>query len=204
MAAEDPASAYQEALDGGLLGPADFAVVPGPRPVLFSAPHAYPHPRQERLKAADTGTGALVLAAAAMSGGWAMTMLRTAGYDPNWDSDDPYKAHVARLVRSGAVRAVVDLHGMRNEALDAELGTGGGATLPGDLTAAIVALLAPLRVAVDVRFAARHAGTVTQHAWAAGARAVQIEMGPRLRRDPAARVDLLARLAAVADLMSAP
>jgi hypothetical protein len=204
MAADDAAGRLEAALGSGLLGPGEFAVVPGVLPVLFSAPHAVAHPRQGRLKAADHGTGAVALAAALGAGAWAMTMLRTTAYDPNWDAQDPYKAHIGRLVASGAVRAVVDVHGMRDLSLDIEVGTGGGATLPADRVEAVLACLEGYRLVRDARFAARRPSTVTQQAFAAGAVAVQLELTPALRREPAARESLVRRLVALARVVAQP
>lgn len=192
----------EAALDAELLGPFAFTVLPGRLPVLFTAPHAAAHPREGRLKAADRGTGSLALAAAAAAGAWGMAMLRTATYDPNWDPTDPFKEHVERLVRAGVVRAVVDVHGMRASDPEIELGTGGGTTLSDIEATSLHALLDGARVARDVRFCARHPGTVTQHAHAAGASAVQMELCPALRLEPAGRERILGQLVAIADYLA--
>ena len=106
----------------------------GKLPVVISSPHAVNHPRDGRLKLADTFTGALALQLSEMTGAPAVIYSRTSEEDPNYDEDGAYKQLLAEVVAGSQARFVIDLHGLgRSQPFQLVIGTAHGRTIAGQL-----------------------------------------------------------------------
>jgi len=164
----------------------------GTLPLIISCPHAVNHPREGRLKLADTFTGPLAMQLAAFTKAHALIYARTSNEDPNYDADGPYKRELAALIRNTHSRFVLDIHGMgRSRPVQIAIGTAQGRTL-GDKAQIREAVVQAFRLAgfsemfIDVpnQYDASRAGTVTSYVWnSLGVPAMQVEIHKEFR-DP--------------------
>jgi hypothetical protein len=146
--------------------------------VVVTAPHAVPHQRDAATKRADMWSGGLALLLAELTG--AAAVVETSGVgDPSWEASHPFKEAVAQLVP----RVVVDLHAMRSQHGEVELGTGAPHGDPPTEIADVVRRSlehAGIATVVDRRFPARGHDTLVQWALRRGVMAVQVEVSVRL------------------------
>jgi hypothetical protein len=102
----------------------------GEAPILISCPHAVNHPREGRLKLADTFTGPLTTQLARLTDAYALIYARTSAEDPNYDLDGPYKRRLADLVTTNRIEFVLDIHGIgRSRPVQLAIGTAQGTTI---------------------------------------------------------------------------
>lgn len=108
-----------------------FLHIQGSLPILISAPHSAVHTRNGRLKRAEGFTGAIAHLVAKITGGHALYANYRLPTDPNWDRHSPYKALLARIVKTHNIQFVFDLHGMSNwHKFGIALGTINGRSCP--------------------------------------------------------------------------
>lgn len=174
----------------GNAGPSDGASVlvhRGPRPLVFTAPHAVDHFRHGRRKSNDARTGGLAIALAEHLDG-SVVALRRGGRefgDPNADLDHPLKDEAASLVGPGVT--LIDVHGMADREHEVLIGLGPAPTEAAHRLAARF-VEAGGRRSVGVRLADHETGfnakgpaTITAWASGRGAVALQLEIARRLR-----------------------
>jgi len=147
--------------------------VVGRRSVVISCPHAVNHPRENRLKLADTFTGALGLQLAEFTGASLLVYARTTEEDPNFDKAGPYKTHILGLIARVQPSFVIDLHGLgRSQRPELVIGTSQGATLGHNL--ALRDLLVQImnrnrftNIATDIPgfYDASRSTTIAAHVW---------------------------------------
>lgn len=114
---------------GSHTGP-ELIEIHGDVPIILSSPHAVNHPREGRIKLADTYTGTLTIQLASLTGANALVYARTSKEDPNYDIDGPYKRRLAELVENNEGRFVLDIHGLhRSRPMELAIGTVQGETL---------------------------------------------------------------------------
>ena len=171
---------------GPAVGPCTL-VVPGPRPIVCSAPHAVHHARDGTVKLNDAHTGGLALALAAHLDGSAIA-LRRGGPDfgdPNHDAEHPLKDAAEPLVGPGVL--FLDLHGMADRDHDVIVGVGAAPTKRSFrlaelfVNAAIRNGIAATVADDDTGFNANGATTMTMWALGRGADALQFEIAHNLR-----------------------
>jgi len=172
--------------------------VPGPRPVLLTAPHAVTHIRDGARKPADMTTGGLAETLAELTGCIALTCDGTPTRDPNYDPDGPFKSRLDTLLPG--TTAVLDLHGMQDTwgpdvCLARGLHPAGSADLlevcRRELTAS------GFTVSVGDPYDANTPHTVTSYCQRAGVPAVELELARRIRNpwdQPETSARLLAAL----------
>jgi len=165
----------------------------GRRPLLLSCPHAVNHPRDRRLKLADTFTGALGLQLAASTDASIIVYARTSAEDPNYDADGPYKRSILSFIARAKPSIVIDLHGMgRSQPSDIAIGTSQGKTLGHclELRDSLINILKSggiTNLAVDVPgfFDASRSNTIASFVWRTkSVPAIQVEIHKNFR-DPA-------------------
>ena len=158
--------------------------------VLFTAPHAVPHARHpaphggSERKKHDGATGQIAQTLSMHTG--AVALITRPPWTGNANADPlelcPFKQRMVGLIELGAVHTVVDLHGMAaHHGLDVCIGIGDDT--PDEPIERLCGLLDEAGLSWDVNepFAGRGAGTVRTNARAAGAAAVQVEIGPACR-----------------------
>lgn len=158
--------------------------------MLFTAPHAVPHARHpaphggSERKKHDGATGQIAQTLSMHTG--AVALITRPPWTGNANADPlelcPFKKRVVELIESGSVHTVVDLHGMAaHHELDICIGIGDD--MPGETVERLCRLLdaAGLSWAVNKPFGGGGSGTVRTSARAAGAAAVQLEIGPKCR-----------------------
>jgi len=176
-------------------GTSRLGQLPGALPILLSAPHAAVHTRRGERKEEEEFTGALVCLVASLTGAHALYARRRSPTDPNWYTDVPYKQRLGRIVASGGVRFVVDIHGTApDRSFGVALGTMEGRSCPEQRDRIIAQLEAhgfrrdaafPDRLDVDDTFTARGMEgqeTITRFAsQCLDVPAAQLELHPLLR-----------------------
>ncbi len=113
-------------------GETGFALLEGRCPVLISAPHGAAHWRGERWKQEEEYTSSIAHWLASQTGAYALYATHALRPDPHADRDTSvYKATLARVLSSGAIRLVLDLHGVKgNRDFALALGTINGESCP--------------------------------------------------------------------------
>ena len=158
--------------------------------VLFTAPHAVPHalhpaPHADGArKKHDGATGQMAQTLSTHTGAAALVTRPPWMGNANADPLElcPFKQRMVEFIKSGAVHTVVDLHGMAaHHGLDVCIGIGNDA--PDELIERLCGLLDEVGLSwgMNEPFAGRGAGTVRTNARAAGAGALQLEIGPACR-----------------------
>lgn len=151
--------------------------------VVFTAPHAVNHRRNDQVKLADRGTGGLAVALHERAGVGALVTAQYVGGDANFDRSHPLKDLL--FATRPQPRAVVDLHGMRegDGRADVVIGTSRDRVLGFPLGQVAKAFLEAegLVVSIDEPFDACRATSVTRFAHDLGIPAIQLELAPTLR-----------------------
>lgn len=153
--------------------------------LVFTAPHAVNHIREHKVKYAERGTGGLAELLALSSNNQALTVDGPLDYDPNWDQspDIPFKRRLLDLLTDK--RAVVDLHGMKDDyGIDVCVGQGRSPdAFAKQLADCLVGAFKSVgfRVEVDWPFDGRRIGTITDFVQERGFSACQVEIAARLR-----------------------
>lgn len=157
---------------GSRRGPALIEIL-GANPILISCPHAVNHPRNGKLKLADTFTGPIGIQLAELTKSYALIYARTTDEDPNYDNDGPYKKRLAGIVRANRLKFVLDVHGIsRTRPMQIAIGTAQGRTVGHDHQL-IDSFTASLRRAGFTRilvdepnlYDASRPATITSHSW---------------------------------------
>ena len=82
-------------------------------PVLISAPHAYRHIRNGRIKNAETGAGAIALFLNEHKNTHCMVKTAENEDDPNYNEKSPYKNALLDYIRANSIRYVLDIHELK-------------------------------------------------------------------------------------------
>lgn len=103
----------------------DFTILKGNVPILFSAPHAVEHIREDgTLKYGETYTKAISLYLNKYFNTYSIFKNRDNGIDSNRDNYDEYNVEMRRLIKDNNIKIVIDVHGAdRNRDFDVEFGT---------------------------------------------------------------------------------
>jgi hypothetical protein len=174
----------------------------GKLPVVISSPHAVSHPREGRLKLADTFTGALALQLSQRTGAPAIIHSRTSEEDPNFDENGTYKQLLTEIVIASRARFVIDLHGLgRSQPFQLVIGTAHGRSIDGQFAwrqsfADLLFNNGFNRVGIDIPeyYDAARPTTITSFIWrTTGVPALQLEIHKHFR-DPSARPHNYAKL----------
>jgi hypothetical protein len=153
--------------------------------VLLTAPHAGSQYRSGRgTKPADPGTGSLAEIMAETCGTAALTVMGSQVGDPNWDEEvGEFKQEVERLLANKPF--VIDLHAMTAwHGVDICIGLGAN---PDPITRACAARWRDaaralgFKVTINDPFHASRPSTITSFVQSHGVRALQFELGPRIR-----------------------
>lgn len=193
--------------NGSDAGP-PMIVLPGDVPIVVSSPHAVNHPRDGRVKLADTFTGTLALQLASLTGVSALVYARMSEEDPNYDTDGPYKRQLASLIMSTRARFVLDLHGMNlSRPTEIAIGTDHGRTLgqQKELLTTLVQVLVDngfTNMLIDDAslFNASRPTTITSFTWRElGICAIQLEIHKKYRDAENAPYNYLKMLYALCD-----
>lgn len=172
-------------------GPALIEIA-GSHPILISCPHAVNHPREGKLKLADTFTGPLGRQLAYLTDAFALIYARTTVEDPNYDVDGPYKRKLVDLIRAHELQFVLDIHGIgKSRPMEIAIGTANGTTVGHNkrLIRSFVGCLRRAgfsRIIVDEPnlYDASRPTTIASYTWKAlKIPAIQIEI-QKLYRDP--------------------
>ncbi len=165
----------------------------GTVPVLVTAPHATRHRRGGAAKRHDRHTAALAVAAHALTGCHALYTHWATAADPNYYDDVPFKRAVAEIVGAHGIAFVVDIHGT-GPGVERDVHPGFGEAreflLGCERAAAVLEesfSAAGIKVGSEHLYRAARQQTVAKFAARRlGVRAMQLEIGWRLR-DPAHR-----------------
>lgn len=172
---------------------------------LLSAPHATAHTHHDdpdRIKSADLYTDLIVKALTLSTG---CGGIWTAGEWKGNANADPlercyYKQRLLELVDKVPYNTVFDIHGMSDRyGVDICIGTGGDKE--SDLLSETVKILSKynLSYSINVPFAAKRAGTVTQSVLKVGKNVLQLEISASTRNPTSAKSPLL--FAALVDMI---
>ncbi|MDA8193894.1 MAG: hypothetical protein M0Z53_07850 [Thermaerobacter sp.] len=179
-------SEWQQWLDAGGGGDRELLLTAAGRwPILISAPHNATTWRLGKTQPRERYTGAIALALQERYGCQAMVLLRAPGYDPGFDTGDPYKRRLTDLIRTERIRVVLDLHGMSDRGHDLEIGTCHHSTAPRSLTGVARRSLAPFTVRDNETVTACREGTVTRTASRHGIIGIHLAITHHLRSDAA-------------------
>jgi hypothetical protein len=188
---------------GKSIGPEVIEII-GNVPILLSSPHATNHPREGRVKLADTFTGTLAIQLAKLTGASALIYARTTDEDPAYDADGYYKQRLTSLLAKMQARFVLDIHGMKqSRPVDFEFGTAHGVTL-GDQTMLLTTFVDVFKKAgfdnfiINTFFSASRPTTIASFTWrTCKVPSIQLEIHKRYRdpeNNPEAYAALLALL----------
>lgn len=174
----------------------EFSYTPGRVPVLLSAPHGAVHKRTGKPKQEDEYTSGFARLIAGLTDAHVIYTLRKSLTDPNWYPDVTYKVFLRQIVKTEAIRFVLDIHGAaENHKFGIALGTIYGESCPGQREVIIRELGAHgfkpgarnflHRIDVDKTFTAgrlKGQETITRFVWETlGVPAAQFELHPCLR-----------------------
>lgn len=153
-------------------------------PLLLTAPHSVTQIRREREKPAEFWTGALAETVAELTGANVLTALSPRNETHDAASEDHYLSVLRLLLSGDGITTVVDIHGLKGgHGIDINIGTAG---LPerSSVIAFADELSSRFAVTVDQPFnGGRGATGMINGNSSIGSSAIQLELGPRLRRD---------------------
>jgi len=98
---------------------AQFKVIEGNKPILFSAPHVFPHRRPSLnvgYKIGEPYTDEIVKQICAETGCWGIYLLRECDYDPSYHKEgkNEYKRKVRDIIKENKIKRYVDIHGLKD------------------------------------------------------------------------------------------
>lgn len=104
---------------------ADFIIIKGNVPILFTAPHTMKQVRDDgSVKFPELYTKAIALYFNKFFGVNSMIKIKDTGMDSNVDNHDDFKNELIKFVKENNIKLVLDLHGSKQERdYDVEFGT---------------------------------------------------------------------------------
>lgn len=96
-----------------ILAPEDsiwFKYIPGKHKILFTAPHATAHIREDRIIEADAGTGSLAVILNQLKNVPVLYTTYMSPSDPNYYDDNDFKRRLSQIADSIKPLIVIDLH----------------------------------------------------------------------------------------------
>ena len=97
----------------------DFETVQGKYPILFSAPHAFPHKRPSlvnKYKGEEEYTDIIVKDVCKKSKGFGIYLIDQVQYDPNYHrNENIYKREVKKIVEENKIKTFIDIHGLNED-----------------------------------------------------------------------------------------
>ena len=97
---------------------AQFQIIEGKTPVLFSAPHAFPHRRPTIIgnyKLGESLTDKIVQELCGECHSFGIYLLKECDYDPNYhkEKENEYKRKVKEIIRENKIERFIDIHGLK-------------------------------------------------------------------------------------------
>ena len=101
-----------------------FTIIKGKSNVIISAPHAYNHMRNGKVKKKDKLTLTLAKMLSELTQAHVIYTNRTIPYDPNYDKLNDYQIELIRYIKENNIDYLIDLHGTKMvRDADLEIGT---------------------------------------------------------------------------------
>lgn len=105
----------------------DHVVIEGTNRVLISVPHGVFQVREGKEKPSEMGSVMTALQLQRLTDSHLIAKTKTNLDDANYDIDCPYRDTIARLIESGKVKYIIDIHGLAfKREMDINLGTNDG------------------------------------------------------------------------------
>jgi len=105
----------------------DHVVIEGDNCVLISVPHGVFQVREGKEKPSEMGSVMTALHLQRLTHSYLIAKTKTNNDDANYDSNCPYRETISKLIESGKIKYILDIHGLAfKREMDINLGTNDG------------------------------------------------------------------------------
>ena len=101
-----------------------FKIDKGTNNIILSAPHAYAHYRNGKLKSNENNTSKIVKLVSSLTGCHVIYTFKRTNCDPNNDEESTYKKELSKYIKENNIKYLIDIHGLSIKCnCDLEIGT---------------------------------------------------------------------------------
>ncbi|MEG2510945.1 MAG: tRNA preQ1(34) S-adenosylmethionine ribosyltransferase-isomerase QueA, partial [Bacilli bacterium] len=92
----------------------NIKILNGSNNILLSAPHAYKHIRNNKIKGNEFNTSFIVKILNKMTGTSIIYIKKSIEYDPNYQNDNLYRDLILKYIKEHNIKYFIDIHGMND------------------------------------------------------------------------------------------
>lgn len=102
----------------------DFTIVPGNSNMIISAPHAFSHVRNNKIKCKDKLTLTIIKMIKQLTNVHVIYLNKDAQFDPNYDLYNDYQTELIKYIKENNIEYLIDIHGTKLiKDVEIEIGT---------------------------------------------------------------------------------
>lgn len=92
-----------------------FKIVKGNNNIILSAPHAYKHNRNNKVKSNENNTSKIVKILSMLTNSHIIYTYKDCEDDPNYNKDSIYKKELLKYIEENNIKYLIDIHGLDKE-----------------------------------------------------------------------------------------
>ena len=164
-----------------------FKIDKGNNNIILSAPHAYIHYRNGKLKSNENNTSNIVKIVSMLTGCHAIYTYKDTNCDPNDDENSKYKKELSKYIKENNIKYLIDIHGLniKNDC-DLEIGTNNYKSINKDIVNAIKNIFSKYydgEIIIDEKYKAKNYKRITNYiSEYNGIETIQLEINRKYRR----------------------
>ncbi len=100
-----------------------FKIIKGNNNIILSAPHAYKHIRNKKIKSNENNTSKIVKILGYLTNSHVIYVYKNTDNDPNHDKKSEYKEELLKYIKENKIKYLIDIHGLnKNSNCSLEIG----------------------------------------------------------------------------------
>ncbi len=100
-----------------------FKIDKGNNNIILSAPHAYKHFRNNKIKVNENNTSKIAKILGILTNSHVIYTYKDSKNDPNYDNDSEYKKELSKYIKENNIKYLIDIHGLdKNNDYSLEIG----------------------------------------------------------------------------------
>ncbi len=100
-----------------------FKIDKGNNNIILSAPHAYKHIRNNKIKSNENNTSKIAKILGLLTNSHVIYTYKDSNNDPNFDEDSMYKSELLKYIKENNIKYLIDIHGLdKNNDCSLEIG----------------------------------------------------------------------------------
>lgn len=101
-----------------------FKIDKGSNNIILSAPHAYKHFRNNKIKVNENNTSKIVKILGILTNSHVIYTYKDSNNDPNYDMDSEYKKELSKYIKNNNIKYLIEIHGLNKDSdISLEIGS---------------------------------------------------------------------------------